>query len=43
MKKNEIKEIYVSPTIEIIEFQFEESIAESGMTDGAALFDELWD
>jgi hypothetical protein len=34
--------VYVSPSIEIIEFQFEESIAESGASNGAALFDEIW-
>jgi len=30
---------YVSPEIEIVTFEFEESIASSG----AALFDEVWD
>jgi hypothetical protein len=33
---------YESPEIEIIEFEFEESIAASGDSEGAALF-ELWD
>jgi hypothetical protein len=38
------KTVYVSPTIEMIEFQFEESIATSGgESKGAAFFDELWD
>jgi hypothetical protein len=39
------KEVYVCPEIEIIEFEFEESIAASGESEskGAAFFDELWD
>lgn len=43
MNNNKINEAYVSPKIEIIEFQFEESIATSGDSEGVALFDELWD
>lgn len=40
----ENKKGYISPEIEIIEFEFEESIASSGNQDsGAALFDEIWD
>ncbi len=36
------KDVYVSPSIEVVEFVFEDSIAVSGQSDGAALW-EQWD
>jgi hypothetical protein len=38
--EKKIKE-YVKPEVEIVEFCFEDSIAESGQQ-GAAFFDEIW-
>jgi hypothetical protein len=37
MKK---KDIYVKPTIEVIEFEMEDSIAQSA--EGSSLFEDIW-
>jgi hypothetical protein len=34
------KDIYVKPTIEIIEFEMEDSIAQSA--NGTSVFEEIW-
>lgn len=36
------KALYEAPTLEIIGFQFEDSIAESGELEGASFFEQLW-
>ena len=41
MQVKEMKDtIYISPTIEVIEFSIEDSIATSGV--GASLFEQVW-
>lgn len=42
MKIQVIKQDYVAPSIEIVEFQLEDSIAASGESSGAAFWEE-WD
>jgi len=36
------KKVYDSPSIEIVEFQLEDSIAASGDKQGVAFFEDFW-